>query len=187
MMIDLIAILLMVYGIYVGYTRGIIKTVFSIVSILVGILAALAFSPVVIRGLQNLLNWHPGFVFVLGFALTFIVVLGLVRFFGKKLEDGLELAKINFVNKAVGGAVLGMTVLVFYSYVLFSVDKLGLLSDKNKANSSTYGFLQTLPASTKVVLDKTKPVFQGFWKQLTVTFDQIKDRENDPQEQNTKT
>jgi len=182
MMIDLMAILLIVYGVYVGYTRGIIKTVFSIVSIFVGILAALTFSPMVIRGLQNALNWHPGFVFVLGFALTFVVVLGLVRFFGKKLEDTFELAKINFINKAIGGAVLGMVVLVFYSYVLFSVDKLGLLSDQNKAKSSSYSFLQTLPASTKVILDKTKPIFQGFWKQLSITFEQIKDDKNTPEE-----
>lgn len=182
MMIDLIAILLISYGVYVGYTRGIIKTVFSVVSIFIGILAALAFSPMVIRGLQNLFNWHPGFVFVLGFALTFVIVLGLVRFFGKKLEDTLELAKINFVNKAAGGVVFGLLVLVFYSYVLFSVDKLGLLSDKNKENSSSYSFLQTVPASTKVVIDKTKPVFQGFWKQLTVTFEQIKERESKPEE-----
>jgi len=182
MMIDLVAILLIVYGVYLGYTRGIIKTVFSIVSILVGVLAALSFSPMVIRGIQNALNWHPGFVFVLGFALTFIVVLGLVRFFGKKLEDTLELAKINFINKAIGGAVLGMTVLVFYSYILFSVDRLGLLTEKNKENSNSYEFLQTLPASTKVVLDKTKPIFKGFWKQVTVTFDQIKDRDHTTEE-----
>ena len=68
MIIDLAALLLVLYGFYVGYTRGIIKTVFALVSLIIGIVAALSLSPLVIDFLQGFLPWHPGLIFVIGFA-----------------------------------------------------------------------------------------------------------------------
>lgn len=175
MIIDLAALLLVLYGFYVGYTRGIIKTVFALVSILIGILAALSLSPVVISYLQQWINWHPGLVFVIGFALTFIVSLIIIRFIGKKIEDLLKFAKVNFINKIAGGAILGVLLLVFYSYALWGINSFSLLSDKNKNSSISYPYLETLPLKTQGLLDEAKPVFQGFWDKMVETFDMIKE------------
>ena len=177
MIIDLIALLVLLYGFYIGYTRGIIKTVFALVSLLIGLLAALTLSPIVIRYLQQLIHWHPGLVFILGFALTFIVVLIVIRFIGKKLEDVLKFAQINFVNKLIGGSILGILLVVFYSYALWGINSFQLLSDNNKQSSLSYEYLETLPAKTQGLMDKVKPVFKSFWGQMVETFDQIKDQE----------
>jgi uncharacterized membrane protein required for colicin V production len=175
MMIDLAALLLALYGFYVGYTRGIIKTVFALVSLLIGILAALTLSPVVISYLQQWISWHPGLVFVIGFALTFIVSLIIIRFIGKKIEDLLKFAQVNFINKIAGGIILGLLLLVFYSYALWGINSFGLLSEENKNSSISYTYLETLPLKTQGLMDEAKPLFQGFWDQMVETFDKIKE------------
>lgn len=178
MIIDLAALLLLLYGFYVGYSRGIIKTVFALVSILIGIVAALSLSPVVINFMQGFINWHPGLVFVLGFALTFIVSLIVIRFIGKKIEDLLKFAQVNFINKIAGGAILGLLLLVFYSYALWGINSFGLLSEENKNSSVSYEYLETLPVQTQGILDSAKPIFKGFWDQMVETFDMIKEDSN---------
>ena len=177
MVIDLIAVLLMVYGLYVGYTRGIIKTVFSLVSIFLGILAALKLSPIMIDLMGNMFKIHPGINFLLGFGLTFLLVLMLVRFVGKKLEDFLKLAHINVINKSAGAIVMGLILMVFYSYALFGINKLNLLSDNSKNSSITYGYLETLPNKTEKAMLKVKPLFEGFYDKITETFNSIKEYE----------
>jgi len=174
MIIDLAALLLLLYGFYVGYTRGIIKTVFASISLIIGILAALKLSPLVIHYMQGAIDWHPGLIFVLGFALTFIVVLVIIRFFGKKLEDLLKFAKLNFLNKIAGGAILGILLVVLYSYALWGINSFSLLSEENKNSSLSYEYLETLPLQTEGVLDNLKPVFENFWYEMMDTFDEIK-------------
>ncbi|MGE5356406.1 MAG: CvpA family protein [Deltaproteobacteria bacterium] len=177
MWIDLIAVIILIYGLYVGYTRGIIKTVFSVVSVFIGILAALKLSPIMISLLEKLFNIHPGINFLLGFGLTFLLVMMGVRFLGKKIEDVLELAKVNIINKSAGGAVMGMLFLVVFSYILYGTDKLNLLSENAKQRSVSYGFLSTLPQKTEATFVKIKPLFEGFYTKVNETFKQIKEYE----------
>jgi len=186
MFIDLVATLLIVYGFYIGYSRGIIKTVFALVSIMVGVLAALKLSPFVIDLLQKLLNFHPGLTFILGFALTFILVLAIIRFVGKKLEDVMKFAQINFINKIIGGGIMSILLLVFYSYTLWGIDSLKLLSSKNKNSSMSYDYLTTVPSKTQDTVAKFKPFFDNFWSKLVDTFDNIKDYEKDLKEESGK-
>ena len=174
MFIDLIAVLLFLYGFYVGYTRGIIKTVFAIVSIMVGILAALKLSPILINVIQRITNWHPGLSFIIGFALTFILVLIIIRFIGKKLEDIMKFAHVNFINKIAGGIVMAILLMVFYSYALWGIDSLKLISEKGKSSSMTYEYLQALPDKTEDTAAKLRPYFQEFWDKLVYTFESIK-------------
>ncbi len=177
MFIDLIAALLVLYGFYVGYTRGIIKTIFALISIMIGILAAVKLSPFAIVLIQKAINIHPGLAFVLGFALTFIIILIIIRFIGKKLEDILKFAQINFINKLLGGGIMAILFMVFYSYALYGIDKLQLISDKNKDSSVSYAYLEALPQKTEDTITKLRPYFQEFWDKMVETFDQIKEYE----------
>ena len=179
MFIDLIATLLILYGFYIGYNRGIIKTIFALVSIIIGILAALKLSPYTIDLLQNIIKLHPGLSFILGFALTFILVLIVIRFVGKKIEDILKFAQINFINKILGGGIMAILIVVFYSYSLWGIDSLNLLSDNGKKTSISYEYLSTLPIKTEDTIVKFKPYFDDFWSKLVDTFDQIKAYEKD--------
>lgn len=103
MFIDLIAVIILIYGLYIGYTRGIIKTVFSAVSIFIGILAALKLSPITINILEKLFTIHPGINFLLGFGLTFLLVMMGVRFWVKNLKTFSNLRKSMLLTKVQEG------------------------------------------------------------------------------------
>jgi len=176
MIIDLLACLLLAFGIYQGYASGLIKTVFATVSIIVALVAALKLSPIVIHLLQRNLDFNPAVLFVIGFVLTFILVLILVRFVGTKLEGVMKSLQINIVNKAAGAALLGLFYAILFSYGLYFVDRMSLVSEKQKSASFSYPILRTLPAVTTSVGKKLQPVFSGFWEAFMDTMDDIRDK-----------
>jgi uncharacterized membrane protein required for colicin V production len=106
------------------------------------------------------------------------VILIAIRFIGKKLEDILKFAQINFLNKILGGFIMAVLLMVFYSYALWGIDTLQLLSDNNKNSSVSYDFLETLPSKTDQTIADLKPYFKEFWDKMVDTFDQIKEYEN---------
>lgn len=174
MIIDLIACLLVAFGFYQGFTKGLIKTVFSTLSILIAVVATFKFSGEVMDILESLLNINRAITFVLGFVLTFIVVMALIRFIGGKLEKLINTIHIGGVNKILGGALLGLFYAILISYGVYFINKVELISPQQKEASFTYPILEPLPRITQDVGSKLKPYFSGFWENLLETMDSIK-------------
>jgi len=67
---------------------------------------------------------------------------------------------------------------LFYAILLsigvFFIDKIELLSDKQKSASYAYPLLEPLPRITRGVGENLRPVFTEFWDKLIVTMDQAK-------------
>ena len=101
MILDLVAVLIIVLGFYFGYQRGFIKTVFDTASLIIGIIAALKLSPLVISFIKSSLNLSPSISFILGIVLTFLLVMILIRFIGARLEDLFKAVNLNFINKCI--------------------------------------------------------------------------------------
>ncbi len=173
MLLDIIVAIVVSLGFYLGYTRGIIKTVFDSLSLIVGILAALKLSPIMISILQEIIKTSPAVTFLLGVVITFIGVMVLIRFLGKKLEDMLEAVNINFINKIAGGAVQGLFFAYILSMAIWLVDSLKVLKPDVKAASITYPLMEPLPEKGKAVYASLKPVFKGFWDKTVEAMDSI--------------
>ena len=177
MLLDLIVAIVVALGFYLGYTRGLIKTIFDSLSLVIGILAALKLSPIVINILQEIIKTSPAVTFLLGVVITFIGVMALIRDIGKKLEDMLEAVNINFVNKIAGGALQGL----FFAYILslgiWLVNSLNVLKPELKASSITYSLLEPLPEKGKALFISIKPLFKDFWDKTVQAMDGIKDED----------
>jgi len=176
MFIDIVACLLIAYGFYQGFTRGLIKTVFASLSLLIGVVAALKLSPIVINLLQNAIDVNPAITFVAGFVLTFIVVMALIRFIGNKIEKVMKAVQIGGINKLLGGILLGGFYALLISFGVYFMDKVSLLSDEVKTSSFTYPYLEPLPEASRGVGEKLRPLFTGFWDKMMETMDVIKDK-----------
>ncbi|MBK8346244.1 MAG: CvpA family protein [Saprospiraceae bacterium] len=174
MLLDIIVAIVISLGFYLGYTRGLIKTVFDSLSLVIGILAALKLSPIIIGILQDIIKTSPAVTFLLGVVITFIGVMALIRFIGKKLEDLLEAVNINFINKLAGGAVQGLFFAYIMSLALWLVNNLNVLNPETKAASITYPLLEPLPEKGKAVFTNLKPVFKDFWDKTVEAMDGIK-------------
>ena len=184
MIIDLLACLVVALGLYQGYSSGIIKTVFATVSIIVAIVATMKLSHFVIDALQRSININKGILFVLGFVLTFMTVIIIIRFIGKKMESVFESLEINFINKISGAAVLGLFYAILFSYAVFFMDRVSLISDQQKAVSFSYPMLKPLPAMTVKYGKKLEPTFRGLWNSFIETMDDIKAKGDEMQDDN---
>lgn len=179
MLLDIIVAIVISLGFYLGYSRGLIKTVFDSLSLVVGILAALKLSPIVISIIQEIIKTSPAVTFLLGVVITFIGVMALIRFIGKKLEDMLEAVNINIINKFAGGAVQALFFAYLLSLVFWLVNSLNVLNPGTKQASITYPLLEPLPEKGKAVYASLKPIFKGFWDKTVEALDSIKEKDKE--------
>ncbi|MFZ1752052.1 MAG: CvpA family protein [Saprospiraceae bacterium] len=173
MILDIVVAIVISLGFYLGYTRGLIKTVFDSLSLVVGIVAALKLSPIIIGILQEVIKTSPAITFLLGVVITFIGVMALIRFIGKKLEDMLEAVNINFINKIAGGGIQALFFAYILSLGLWLINSINVLKPETKAASITYSLLEPLPEKGKAIFSSLKPVFKGFWDKTLEAMDSI--------------
>jgi membrane protein required for colicin V production len=171
LILDLITILVVSIGFYLGFKRGILKTIFDIVSILLGIFAALKFSPLVINFLNKLDLLHTSINFVLGIALCFAGLMIFIRFIGKRVEDLLKTLNINIFNRFAGGAVQSLVFALMLSYFVGLLDRIEVLSPTHKMASSSYHHLMVLPEASEALFGKLKPIFHEFSHAFLTTID----------------
>ena len=178
MVIDVLAAIIISLGLYLGYKRGVIKTVFDTLSLVIGIIAALKLSPMVIDFLQKLIGINPAITFILGIAITFIGVMLAIRFIGNKLEQLLEVVHLNVLNKAAGALLQGVFFATILALGVGLVDKVKLVSEPTKQASFTYPYLVQVPAVSQKAIDKLKPVFSTFWDKTLETIEGLKEKES---------
>lgn len=176
MIIDVAFLIALVFGFYMGFKRGIIKTLFSLVALIIAILASLKLSPLVIAAFEKALDIHPAINFLLGFVLTFIIAYFIIRIVGGRLEGAFKAINLNFINKIAGGILFSLLFVICFSSLLWFLNKSDLISDEAKESSFTYEQLEPVPMMAQGAIQSMKPLFKGFWDKTTETFDAIKER-----------
>lgn len=185
MYIDIALGLTLIIGFLYGYSKGIIKTVTSLVSILIGIIAAMKLSPIVIVGLENVMPNNPKLAYILGFLLTFILVIVIIRFIGNKLEALMKKSGVNFMNKFAGASVMTVFFGILFSVVIWFANGARLLSEPQKTQSISYLLIEPIPEKAMGELETLKPVFREFWDKTVDTFEKIGEKGTEIQNRNT--
>jgi len=178
MILDVVVALVLAYAFYSGFSKGIIGTVFAIISILVGILAAMKLSELVIPVLEKAINLNPFIISIIAFALTFIISIALIRFIGKKIEDVFEFANINFINKILGGVALTLLFAILIGHGYKGLSNIDMITEEQREASVTYPILEPLPGITKPITDIFAPMVKTFWEKVGDTMEDIKDKAN---------
>jgi membrane protein required for colicin V production len=185
MVLDIFVVLVVAFGFYTGYSRGLIKTIFDTLSLLIGILAAMKLSSFTIDALESFLHISPFITYLIGIVITFLIVMAVVRFIGRKLEDIFKAANINVVNKLAGGAFQGLFFAFLISMVLWVLGNYNVLKPETKGNSVTYPLLEPLPEAGKSVFKAVKPIFQSFWDKTVEAMESIGGNSEDTIENTT--
>lgn len=174
MFIDIIAIILLIYGFYSGYRRGIIDTIFDILSILIAVVAALKLSPIVIRFIESTFGLSEVVNFIIGFVLTFFIVMLGIRLIANQVENFMKIIQLNFLNKFAGGLLSAIILVSLFSGALWLTDELTLLPENVKSSSTTYPVIEQIPQILIGIFGGLKPLFLDFWELLKQTIDTIK-------------
>ncbi len=175
MVIDIVFAVFALYGFYLGFSKGIIETFFSFLSVMFGAMAAFKFAPQVTEILQTTFSSNNPLMFIAGFVVTFAGTMIVIRMIAKGLEGILKTANINVINQIFGGALLSGVMILVCSVGVWFAEKSHVLDNSTKQESLTYPYLEPFPAIVWNFGNKLKPAFAEFWDHSLDVMDRIED------------
>ncbi len=175
-MIDVITLLTCLWGFYQGFTKGIIKTVFTVFSIVFGLMAAFKLAPAATRFLETALHSDSPLNFIAGFLLTFVLTMIIIRTIARFIEGVLQSAQINIINKMAGGALLASLYTLIFAVLVNFGESAHIVTKEQTDKSYTYPFLTVLPDKMKGVYEYIKPGFQEFWQESVKFMDRMQEK-----------
>lgn len=184
-MIDLFFLIAAGYGFFLGFYKGIIRTIFTVLSYVFGLMAAFKLSPAATRFLETALGSENPMLFIGGFLITFFGTMLLIRFISRAISEGMEAANVNIINQMAGGILLASLMTLVYSLMLWFAVEAHILRDDQTENSLSYPFLKEYPKKVWSALGSAKPVLQDFWEHSVDFMDRIEEKsiertESDP-------
>jgi membrane protein required for colicin V production len=100
--LDIILIIPLGYAAWIGFKKGFIIEVFTLLALFVGLYAGIHFSEFVSTALKKSFSWESEYLPIVAFTLTFLGVGAMVYFAGKTLEKVIKFAMLSPLNK-IGG------------------------------------------------------------------------------------
>ncbi len=176
MIIDILFLIIAGWGFYQGFSRGIIKTIFTIFSVLFGVVVAFKLSPAATRFLETAFSTESPFTFVAGFLMVFLLTMIVIRLLAKFFESAMQSANINFINQVIGGIVMAALYTLMLSYLIWFAEASHIIKEKTKKESFTYDALKEFPSKMKSVYEFVKPAFQDFWNESVRFLDRIEEQ-----------
>ena len=163
------------YGFWVGYSKGIISTAFSVLALLFGLIAAVKFGPTMTDLLLGLFPDGGSFMLLAGVIVTFFLTMALFRFVARALEGALESININFINQILGGILSGLFFIFIFSTMLMFANRSGLISEETKAQSVTFVVLEPFPENAWALGRQAWPWVEEFYDYALDLMDNLKD------------
>ena len=154
--LDVIMIIPLAWGIFMGFKKGLIIELASLIALLAGIYIAVHFSFFTSSILSEYIDISPGLLPIVSFILTFVIVVLGVHFIGKIVEKLVKLVALGFFNR-LGGAVFSMLkYAIFLSILILLMNKFmpSLVSDKDKEDSYLYEPVEKIAPFLWEKLDK---------------------------------
>jgi len=173
MLLDLIFAVVIVLAVIKGYQRGFVVGLFSLVSVIIGLAAAMKLSTVVAGYIGKSVKISEQWLPVISFAVVFLVVILLIRLGARAIEKTVELALLGWVNK-IGGIILFAAIYItVFSVLLFYAEQMKLLQPDTINKSVTYSFVQ--PWGPKAIngFGSVIPVFKDMFSELEQFFDGV--------------
>ncbi|MEL6866738.1 MAG: CvpA family protein [Bacteroidota bacterium] len=173
MVIDILFALVVLYGFYLGFSKGIIGTFFTFVSLTVGIVASLRLAPAMTKFLETTFANENPLMFLAGLTMSFIIIMLILRAISKFLEGILETANINIVNQFMGGVILSGVLVLLLSVLVWFGDKAQLIDEQTRRESRTYPYLIQYRSQARVIGQQIRPMFEEFWDQSINMMDRL--------------
>ena len=173
MILDLVLIVILILAVIKGYQRGLIIGIFSFVTVIIALAAAMKLSAIVAGYIGESINVSDEWLPVISFAVVFILVVLLIRLGANVIQKAVELSMLGWVNR-LGGILLYVAIYtIVYSVVLFYAEQVKLIQQYTIEKSVTYDYIQ--PWGPKVIngFASFVPVFKGMFTELQSFFDGI--------------
>jgi membrane protein required for colicin V production len=181
--VDIIIIVPLIYAAWVGFRKGLIIEVFTLLALLVGIYAGIHFSDWTSNLIRENIEIEGKYLPVVAFTLTFLAVGAMVFFAGKMIERMLKVVNLSPINKVLG-LLFGLIKMVYTLSILIilleTYDERGNFIPANiKSESLFYEPVKvtasaTIPAIEESTIWMKNNVNNELFGSEDVTFDDLK-------------
>ena len=140
--LDIILSIPLLWGLYKGITRGIIKELASLLALVLGTYGAIHFSEQIQPTLQANTSLDHLYLPIIAFATTFIVIILLVRLLGIILDKIINLVALGMLSRLLGGVFRMLKTAFIISALLLVFNtldyQLEMIPKKQKKKSLLY-------------------------------------------------
>jgi membrane protein required for colicin V production len=150
--VDIVLAVLLALGMYRGFKKGLIISIFGMLALFVGIYGGVMFADQVAEVIGGWLDEPKEWLPFAAFAATFLAIVVAIYLLGKMVTKAMNVTMLGLPNK-IGGAVFGLlrTALVISVLLLFVhplIDKKSLIPIEQRRTSILYNpmheFAQTV-------------------------------------------
>lgn len=158
--IDILLCIPLVWGLYKGFTKGLIIEAATLVAFSLGVWAGITFSDYIAQKLRDHFGWETPYLPIISFALVFLLIIAFVFLVAKMIQRMVEGVALSAVNK-IGGAVFGaLKFALMMSVIIFMIDAVEesypMVSFKTKEESLLYRPVGMIAPTLIPALDKSK-------------------------------
>jgi membrane protein required for colicin V production len=140
--IDIIIIIPVIWGLYKGFTKGLIGQLAQLGALLIGVWGAMKFYKFVEDLIDKNTNGFEKYLPIISFALIFIGIVIIIHLLSKLIDNVVKAAALGWINKIAGAVFGGLKYLIIVGALLVIVDKIDnatkLLEETTKTNSLLY-------------------------------------------------
>lgn len=119
--LDIVLAIPLVWGLYKGFTKGLILEAATLVALGLGIYGAMRFSNFSAGFLKTQLGWSSTYLPVVSLAVTFLGIIILVYLIAKLIESAVKAAALGPFNKLAGAAFGVLKFALIFSVLIFIV------------------------------------------------------------------
>ncbi|MBP7498130.1 MAG: CvpA family protein [Bacteroidales bacterium] len=140
--LDIILLLPLLWGVYKGFSKGLVVELASIVALILGIYLSIHCSGYAAKILVNSFGLTSKYINLIAFAVTFIAVIFIVYALAKLIEKLLDLVALKFINKLLGALLSLLKYAFILSVILFIINAFDtnkkLIGKKQRSQSYLY-------------------------------------------------
>jgi len=169
MIIDIALVLFAAAGFWLGYTKGIVRTLFFVVLYTIAVLLTLALSPLV---MDLSIRWFKAgkvFALIFGTIFTLLILIFLLHWLLKSVEKYLTKSKLGAYSKSFGGVIMMLVSMLVFSFLVWGIVQFGWIGTEVKTKSYSYPIVEKVPVGTKNFLEEFKPLFRRYWELMDKT------------------
>jgi membrane protein required for colicin V production len=121
---DYLLLLPVVYGLYRGFTKGLIIELASLVALVAGVYGAMHFSSFTFEYLSAFVEIEMAYLQLASYGLTFLLIVLVITLTGKILTMLVKMVALGVVNRMMGAIFGGLKALLILSVLLMFFDRL---------------------------------------------------------------
>lgn len=170
--LDLIILIPIGWGMYKGFSKGVVHELAQVAALVLGVLAGLYLSDWIGSGISSLINTDEQQTQLIAFLIAFLGTLALVFLIASRVENMVKSMALGIVNRILGGVFASIKFVLILSVIINfinSADAHGLFLKKETRDGSLLyrpvgavaplvlpKIMEIMPEETETVKDKAE-------------------------------